>query len=128
FFYLLRITQVERQFRARMDERVNERTRIARELHDTLLQSLHGLMFQFQAARNMFQRRPTEALQALDGAILGTEQAITESQDPIEDLRSPATAEEDFAQLIKITGEDLVASQTGDHDSPKLGLTVEGQR
>src|SRR5262249_51496790 len=63
FAYLLRMTQVARQFRARMDERVHERTRIARELHDTLLQSLHGLMFEFQAARNMFQKRPEEALQ-----------------------------------------------------------------
>src|SRR5262249_25524843 len=35
----------------RLEERVSERTRIARELHDSLLQSLHGLMFEFQAAR-----------------------------------------------------------------------------
>src|SRR5262249_8143961 len=124
--YLLRLTQVARQFRARMDERVNERTRIARELHDTLLQDLHGLMFEFQAARNLFQKRPEEALQALDGAIMGTEQAITESQDAIEALRSPAT--EDLAQLINVIGEDLAASRTGDRDSPTFGLTVEGQQ
>src|SRR5215475_14542188 len=71
----------------RLEERVNERTRIARELHDSLLQSLHGLMFEFQAARNMFQRRPEEALQALDGALIGTERATTESQDAIQNLR-----------------------------------------
>src|SRR5215467_5192659 len=112
----------------RLEERVSERTRIARELHDSLLQSLHGLMFEFQAARNMFHKRPEEALQALDNAITGTEQAITESQDAIEDLRSPATAEDDLAQLIKITGEDLAALRSGDHDSPTFGLTVEGQQ
>src|SRR5262249_17012028 len=112
----------------RLEERVSERTRIARELHDTLLQSLHGLMFEFQAARNMFQKRPEEALQALDGAITGTEQAITESQDAIEDLRSTATAEDDLAQLIKVTGEDLAALRSEDHDSPTFGLTVEGQQ
>src|SRR5215472_241501 len=112
----------------RLEERLNERTRIARELHDTLLQSLHGLMFEFQAARNLFQKRPDEALQVLDSAIKGTEQAITESQDAIEGLRSPATAEEDLAQLIKATGEDFSASQGTDHDSPTFGLTVEGQQ
>src|SRR5262252_3340831 len=112
----------------RLEERVSERTRIARELHDSLLQSLHGLMFEFQAARNMFLKRPEEALQALDAAIMGTEQAIIESQDAIEDLRSPATAEDDLAQLIKITGEDLAALRGGDHDSPTFGLTVEGQQ
>jgi signal transduction histidine kinase len=40
-----------RQMTARMDlfyhERLSERTRIARELHDTLLQSFHGLMLRF---------------------------------------------------------------------------------
>src|SRR5215813_1692955 len=112
----------------RLEERVSERTRIARELHDSLLQSLHGLMFEFQAARNLFQKRPEEALQALDGAILVTEQAITESQDAIENLRATATAEDDLAQLIKVTGEDLAALQSGTHDSPTFGLTVEGQQ
>src|SRR5262249_33332798 len=111
----------------RLEERVSERTRIARELHDSLLQSLHGLMFEFQAARNMFQKRPEEALQALDGAIMGTEQAIIESQDAIENLRSPATVEEDLAQLIRVTGEGLAASRSGDGHSPAFGLTVEGQ-
>jgi len=111
----------------RLEERVGERTRIARELHDSLLQSLHGLMFEFQAARNMFQKRPGEALQALDGAILGTEQAITESQDAIENLRGTAT-EDDLIHLIKTTGEDLAAPRCGDHDSPRFGLTVEGQQ
>src|SRR5215813_6415257 len=112
----------------RLEERVSERTRIARELHDSLLQSLHGLMFEFQAARNMFQKRPKEALQSLDGAIMGTEHAITESQDAIENLRNTATVEDDLAQLIKVTGEDLAASRSGDHDSPTFGLTVEGQQ
>jgi signal transduction histidine kinase len=112
----------------RLEERVRERTRIARELHDTLLQSLHGLMFEFQAARNMFQKRPEEALQALDGALMGTERAITESQDAIENLRETTTAEDDLAQLIKVTGEDLAASRHSDHDSPTFALTVEGQQ
>src|SRR5262245_22454337 len=112
----------------RLEERVGERTRIARLLHDSLLQSLHGLMFEVQAARNMFQKRPEEALQALDGAIAGTEQAITESQDAIEDLRSSATTEDDLAQLIKATAETLAASRSGDRDSPTFGLTVEGQQ
>src|SRR6516165_9772439 len=86
----------------RLEERVRERTRIARELHDTLLQSLHGLMFEFQAVRNMFRKRPEEALQALDVALMGTERAISESQDAIENLRETATAEDDLAQLIKV--------------------------
>jgi signal transduction histidine kinase len=111
----------------RLEERVCERTRLARDLHDTLLQSLHGVMFEFQAARNMFPKRPEEALQALDNALMGTEQAITESQDAIENLRSTSMTENGLAQLIKATGENLAAARSGDNDSPTFGLTVEGQ-
>src|SRR5215475_2644559 len=78
----------------RLEERVSERTRIARELHDSLLQSLHGLMFECQAARNMFRKRPQEALHALDGAIMGTERAIGESQDAIQNLRGTPTEDD----------------------------------
>ena len=53
----------------RVHERVNERLRIARELHDTLLQSFQGVILQFQAARNMVSRKPDEAVHALDEAI-----------------------------------------------------------
>ena len=122
--YQLRLQQLHRQFNVRLEER----TRIARELHDTLLQSLHGLMFEFQAVRNMFHRRPEEALHALDGAITGTERAITESQVAIEGLRDAHVAENDLAQLLRATGEELVASRCVDHDAPTFGLTVEGER
>ncbi len=66
--YQLRLRQLKRQYNMRMEERVGERTRIARDLHDTLLQRLHGLMFEFQAARNMFQKRPEEAMLTLGRA------------------------------------------------------------
>ena len=39
----------------------NERLRIARELHDTLLQSFHGLLLRFQTAFNLLPDRPAEA-------------------------------------------------------------------
>src|SRR5262249_33781853 len=45
----------------RLEERVNERTRIARELHDTLLQSVQGLLLQLSAVRCLIQSRPVDA-------------------------------------------------------------------
>src|SRR6202030_2963918 len=76
YAYYLRIQMIERQFNARLEARVGERSRIARELHDTLLQGFHGLMFRLHAARTMFPRRPEEAMQVLEGAINAAEQAI----------------------------------------------------
>ena len=51
--YQFRVRQLRHEFNMRLEARVEERTRIARELHDTLLQSFQGLMFSFQAARNL---------------------------------------------------------------------------
>ena len=41
-FYLYRIGQYAAMLRVRFDERVEERTRLARDLHDTLLQTIQG--------------------------------------------------------------------------------------
>ena len=56
--YRLRLRQIAEQFNARLEARVNERTRIARDLHDTLLQSFHGLMLRFQAVQNCCLKSP----------------------------------------------------------------------
>src|SRR5262249_17796560 len=40
--YYYRLRQMETAMRARFDERLAERTRIARELHDTLIQTIQG--------------------------------------------------------------------------------------
>jgi signal transduction histidine kinase/streptogramin lyase len=126
--YQLRLHQVARQFNVRLEERVNERTRIARELHDTLLQNLHGLLFRFQAARNMLPRRTEEAMEALDGAIMRTEQAITESRDTIKDLRSERVTSTDLAELLTQTGRELESVADANGNPPIFRVIVEGER
>ena len=41
-----------------LEARVSERTRIARELHDTLLQSFQGLLLRFQSVLKILPERP----------------------------------------------------------------------
>jgi signal transduction histidine kinase len=125
--YQFRLHQLQRQFSAGLEERVGERTRIARELHDTLLQSLHGVMFQFQAARNMLPRRPENAIQTLDEAISGTEQAIAEGRDAIHDLRTEEIAQGDLAQLLKAVGAELAKTPDANHESPAFDVIIEGE-
>ena len=118
----------QRMLELRVEERVGERTRLARELHDTLLQSLHGLMFEFQAARNLLPRRPEDAIQTLNGAISGTEQAIAESQDAIQELRSESSHQSDLAESLTAAAQELSASQDANRDSPEFHIIVEGER
>ncbi|MGH9160997.1 MAG: histidine kinase [Vicinamibacteraceae bacterium] len=70
-----RLRRTARIFNLRLDERVNERTRIARELHDTLLQSFQGLMLRFQSARDLLPAHPEKAVEALDKALERADQS-----------------------------------------------------
>ena len=127
-FYQLRLQQLQQQFNIKLEARVGERTRIARELHDTLLQSLHGLMFRFQAARNMLPGRPEQAMQAFDGAIARTEQAIAESREAIHDLRAEPVAQRDLAELLTAIAQELAVAKDANRNGPVFRVIVEGEQ
>jgi signal transduction histidine kinase/ligand-binding sensor domain-containing protein len=123
--YQFRIFQLRRQFAIGLEARVNERTRIARELHDTLLQSLHGVLMSFQRADNLLPDRPMEAKQRLGSAIDQAAHAITESRDAVQGLRSSTRVANDLALAIRTLGEELAAKQTSE-DPPMFDVAVEG--
>ena len=125
--YQLRVRQLQREYNMAIDARVSERTRIARELHDTLLQSLQALLFQYQAARNLFAAGSERAMQVLDTTLDRTEQAIAESRDAIRDIRSDNVAQNTLPELLTMAGTELAESQA-DHALPAFGVTVEGER
>jgi signal transduction histidine kinase len=110
--YRMRLRQLARQFNLRLEERVNERTRIARDLHDTLLQSFHGLLLRFQTASELFPTRTAEAKQTLDSAIEQAAQAITEGRDAVQGLRSSTVVTNDLALAINTLGEELAGGET----------------
>ena len=64
--YQLRVRQLHKQFAMTLEARVGERTRIARDLHDTLLQSFHGLLLRFQTVSQLLPERPVEAKEKLE--------------------------------------------------------------
>jgi PAS domain S-box-containing protein len=118
----------EALFHVGLEARVSERMRIAREMHDTLLQSLNGLILRFQAARNMLPRRPEDAIRILDGALTRADQAIAESRDAIQGLRTAPVAPIDLADLLTAMGQELADAQEASCDSPAFCVKVEGER
>jgi signal transduction histidine kinase len=121
----LRLREVERQFNMRLEERVNERTRIARDLHDTLLQSFYGLLLRFQAATNLLPARPEEARKTLESAMDRAEEAITEGRDAVRGLRLSTVLTNDLALAINTLGEELATGETNPNHAVFL-VGVEG--
>ncbi|HTB14855.1 MAG TPA: histidine kinase [Bryobacteraceae bacterium] len=119
--YRLRLQQITARADLRYGERLEERTRIARELHDTMLQSFQASLAQMQAARNLLSRRDDRALENLDGAITMAAGAIAEGRNAVGELRSSTAARNDFAETLKALGEELAAG--GD---AAFQLVVEG--
>ncbi len=109
-----------------LDARVGERTRIARELHDTLLQSFHGVLLPLQTAFQLLPDRPVEAKEKLGSAIEQTAEAISEGRDTVQGLRDSTTLTNDLALAISTLGEELAACTTG-HRRPAFRVAVEGQ-
>ena len=111
--YWWRVRQLHHQFEMTLDARVGERTRIARELHDTLLQGFHGLLLRFQTVSQLLPGRPVEAKEQLDSAIDQAAEAITEGRDAVQGLRDSTTQTNDLALAISTLGEELAANGTG---------------
>jgi ligand-binding sensor domain-containing protein/signal transduction histidine kinase len=123
--YQLRVRQLARQFKMTLEARVGERTRIARELHDTLLQSFQGLLLRFQSASNLIPTRPGEAKQRLDNALDLAAAAITEGRDAVQGLRLSAVETNDLAKGLSAIAKELMALAST-ADSPIINVDVQG--
>ena len=123
--YQFRVRQLAVQFNRTFEARVSERTRIARELHDTLLQSFQGLLLRFQSVLNVLPERPTEAKQRLQSAVDQAAAAITEGRDAVQGLRSSALETNELADGIRAIAEELT-SHASAIDSPVIEVEVEG--
>lgn len=87
--YMLRMRHIAERTRLRLEERHLERERIARELHDTLLQSVHGLVLRFQGIANRIPKDdPIRGV--LEQVMDRADDVIVEGRDRVRDLRASA--------------------------------------
>src|SRR6267154_4954717 len=99
----------EAQLTLRFEERLSERTRIARELHDTLLQSFQALMLHFQTVNHLLP--PSKGKEALEKVLDRADQAIVEGRDAIQNLRSSTISTNELAEALTALGEELAGTE-----------------
>jgi signal transduction histidine kinase len=125
--YKLRLQYLTQQFSMRLEERVNERTRIARDLHDTMLQSFQAALLQLHAITYLLPHGADNVRQKLESVIEQARQAVTEGRDAVQGLRSSTVVTNDLAEEINTLGAQLVAAagQAGG-PCPEFRVQVEG--
>jgi len=103
--YQLRLQQVARQVRGRMEERLEERERIARDLHDTLLQSVQGLILKFHA---VLKQIPGEmpAHNALEKTLDHADEVLAEGRARIQNLRVNPVSLNDLPAAFRSIAEE----------------------
>ena len=115
-----RIARIHATMNMRFEERLAERTRIARELHDTLLQSFQGLMLRLQVVNDLLP--PGKAREQLEKSLERADQAIAEGRSALYDLRSSTTTTNDLAQAVRALGDEMATQ-----NSTAFLLVVEGR-
>jgi signal transduction histidine kinase len=117
--YNLRIRQIAWRLRLRLNARIEERERIARELHDTLLQSVQGLIFRFQAiAAQIAPEQP--ARKQMECALDQADELLAEGRDRLNNLRAVQAAG-DLAELFSASATRILAGT-----EIAVSLSVEG--
>ena len=103
--YQLRLRQVARVVRARMEDRLEERERIARDLHDTLLQSVQGLILKFSAVSKQIPA-DLPARNALENTLDHADEVLAEGRDRIRNLRVNSASLSDLPSAFRSVAEE----------------------
>ena len=103
--YMIHLRRVTHQLRLLAEERSRERIKIARDLHDTLLQGLHGLMlrFHFAAAKVTDSRERARLEEALSMA----DKILIEGRERVRHLRTVQVPQADVAEALTLVGTTL---------------------
>src|SRR5262249_11973522 len=105
-----------------------ERTRLAGELHDTLLQAFTGLTLQLEALRGRIVGAPREAEQDLGRTLKVADVALRDARSAVWDMRVPAL-EGDVAAALEDFAREAIASHVSEGVEPaELEMSTTGQR
>jgi signal transduction histidine kinase len=105
----IRLRYLQARLEAGYEERLRERARIGRELHDTLLQNIAGLALQLDGVSKIVTKQPESAKTRLCELRREAEQCLHEARESLWDLRSGADGPQDFCQAVRSAAEQITA-------------------
>ncbi len=116
----LRLRRVAAQLNMRFEERLAERTRIAGNIHDTLLQNISGFALQLDGLSKTVSDPARARLRYLREQA---EQCLRDAREFVWDLRSPVLEEKDLFAALREAGEEITAGRP-----VQFRTTVRGNR
>lgn len=118
--YRVRLAQVSDRIRARLEEQMAHRERVARDVHDTLLQSVQGLVLRFQSVADRMPLDAPARLQ-LEEALKRADEVIIEGRTRTRDFRASDDSGDPVTHLQEL------ADAAGFDPPIPIRLVVEGQ-
>ncbi|GFE84173.1 histidine kinase [Steroidobacter agaridevorans] len=119
--YRWQVRRAGERLRARLEDRMKERERIARELHDTLLQGIQALVLRFQGVASRIPAQEP-ARDMMERALELADDVIAEGRDRVNDLRDSGSTPVDLPQEIARVGNELLQDS-----GIRFAVTVDGE-
>ena len=105
-FYTQRLRKATAEVSARLGERLQERERIARELHDTLLQDLQAVILRFQLVANRLTKEDPNRM-AMENGLDYADKVLAEGRNQIRGIRADTQAMDELSKSLAAYGEEL---------------------
>lgn len=114
---------------ARFEATLSERTRLAGELHDTLLQGFTGITLQLQAIRARTAKEPDIVEPELARVLTIADHTLRDARSMVWDMRAPELKDQDVAAALEQASQQAIAAHVaGGGSAVSLNVTITGVR
>jgi signal transduction histidine kinase len=110
-----------RQLNLRFEDRLAERTRIAQELHDTLIQDMVGVGLQLDIMEDQVKDEPNAVPATLEIIQNRVQQAVSRGRHALSDLRSHSAGTDNLIESLSRVGMELSAGE-----APRFHAFIQG--
>jgi two-component sensor histidine kinase/streptogramin lyase len=96
------------QIRSRFQLVLAERTRLTREMHDTLLQGFAGVVYQLEAASRQSTTAPDLSKRRVERALEQADQSLREAREALSSMRLSALENSTLSEALLATGKQIL--------------------